>query len=573
MSPRSVCRWLTILTLSSAALAEPVVLADCEHPEAWKAAAPATVAAAGEAAVGQGAVQIGLPGTATLTLAARATAAMAAWDRYQGLSFMVKGDGSPNFGCLAVSGGGSDGTYSYVTWFPLRDTAWHQVTVGWDELVPEGQVDPIGTVGALPPSGITVVRCGSRWNIGHNNYPLPQVSFALDQVQLEETVPAPAAPPALRPFAEVVAQLTAGQPLRIQCMGDSITAGTSLPDRDNQRYAVLVGKLLREWLKNDGIVCESRAVGGAKLTDARAWVPRDFDGPAPDLVTVLYGYNDKSNAHTRDYYRRSLNDYLDRIARVTGGRTAVLLLTCLPGTGPRWSMLDDYAEVVRETATARGLACFEFQQVLKSAGREGVEEFFADQAHPNVAGHERLADALARYLAEQAGITPPPPAPKPVVPAGADRAWNFDDGLADWRLDGADVTLAPGLAKSGTAALRFQMTAPAADHRRAWSPRLVVTPGQRYRLSAEVFFEQAGDGKMGLYVGYLPGVDSASEPQIQAVRSAAMLVGQWEPVSGDITVPEGVGAMTVLIWSPRDGTGTYRVDDVVVKGFRGQGAG
>ncbi|MBI2302410.1 MAG: hypothetical protein HYU66_26190, partial [Armatimonadetes bacterium] len=296
--------WLPLL-LVVPLRAEPVVLADCETVTGWKANAPATVAAAADAAAGQGALQIGLPGTVVRELVPRATLAMAGWDRYQGISFQVKGDGSENYGCFAVSGGGSDGTYSYVTWFPLRDTTWHRVTVGWDDLVPEGQCDPIGSLGALPPSGITVIRCGCRWTIGHNNYPLPPVSFGLDQVQLEETVPASPAAPALAPFDQVIARLKAGQPVRIQCMGDSITAGTSLPDRENQRYAVLLGRLLREWLKNDQIVCESRAVGGARLNDARAWVPRDFAGPPPDLITVLYGYNDKSGAQTRDYYGRS----------------------------------------------------------------------------------------------------------------------------------------------------------------------------------------------------------------------------------------------------------------------------
>lgn len=565
MLRRFACQ-VGLLCVASVAVAEPVVLTDCESVNGWQAAAPATVEAAADAAVGQGAVQLTLPGTVKLVLAGRAVPAMAGWDRYQGLSFLIKGDGSENYGCLAVSGGGSDGGFSYVTWFPLRDTTWHKVTVGWDELVPENQVDPIGTPGALPPSGITELRCGSRWRIGHNNNPLPKVSFGLDQVQLEESVPGPAKPPVLRPFAEVVAKLRAKQPVRIQCMGDSITAGTSLPDRDHQRYAVLTGQLLREWLQNDQLVCESRAVGGAKLTDARAWVPRDFDGPPPDLVTVLYGYNDKSNTQTRDYYQRSLNDYLDRIARATNGQTAVLLLTCLPGCGPRWSMLDDYADAVRETAKARGLACFEFQQVMKSIGRDELPQFFADQAHPNVEGHERLAYALASYLVEAAGIKPPPPAVKPVVEAGPSQAWSFDDGLGDWRLDGPDVTLAKGPAESGAGALRYLMTGPAADHRRAWSPRLVVKPGQVYRVSARIHYEQAGAGTMGLYVGYLPSLDSDEQPQIQLVRRAASLVGQWETLSGEITVPPTAGAMTVLVWAPRDGTGTFWIDQVEVEG-------
>ncbi|MCF6313714.1 MAG: hypothetical protein L3J39_14810 [Verrucomicrobiales bacterium] len=36
-----------------------------------------------------------------------------AWDQYQGLSFMVKGDGSDLFGCISV-GDRATGAYSYI---------------------------------------------------------------------------------------------------------------------------------------------------------------------------------------------------------------------------------------------------------------------------------------------------------------------------------------------------------------------------------------------------------------------------------------------------------------------------
>jgi lysophospholipase L1-like esterase len=39
------------------------------------------------------------------------------------------------------------------------------------------------------------------------------------------------------------------------------------------------------------VTCYSRAVGGAKVNDARFWWRRDFEGVAPDLVTIAYGYN------------------------------------------------------------------------------------------------------------------------------------------------------------------------------------------------------------------------------------------------------------------------------------------
>lgn len=205
--------------------------------------------------------------------------------------------------------------------------------------------------------------------------------------------------PTTRPFSEIQAIVRAKKPVRIVCIGDPITAGTGLPDKEKQRYAVLLQEMLRQRLAYDQVFAESRAVGGARLTDARAWVPRDFVGSPPDLVTVLYGYNDKSGAHTKAYFKDSLNDYLDRIARQTGGGTAVLLLTTTPGLGPRFVMMDDYADAVRETAKARGLACFDLQKVFKEMGRAKIEGYFGNMAHPNAEGHRIIARAIAAFLA------------------------------------------------------------------------------------------------------------------------------------------------------------------------------
>ncbi len=56
----------------------------------------------------------------------------------------MKGDGSDQFGSLAVKG-----RFSFVTFFPLKNTEWHQVVVPWRDFVTEYQAEPIGTFGAI----------------------------------------------------------------------------------------------------------------------------------------------------------------------------------------------------------------------------------------------------------------------------------------------------------------------------------------------------------------------------------------------------------------------------------------
>ena len=149
----------------------------------------------------------------------------------------------------------------------------------------------------------------------------------------------------------------------------------------------------------DGITVESRAVGGAKLVDARVWVVRDFAGEPPDLTTICYGYNDKSAGQSKDYFKYSLNDYIDRICRQTGGRTAIVPITTLPGAQWRFVMMDDYAEGVREVSAERGLQCMDIAAQIKALGRMTWQtDYLRDRAHPNAEGHQWLAEHMADWF-------------------------------------------------------------------------------------------------------------------------------------------------------------------------------
>ena len=545
--------------------AEPVVPEDFENLAGWTAISGAAFKPAESAAIGEGAIRVTLPRMVSKQISRRPLEGSAAWDAYEGISFWVKGDGSDLFGSLAV-GPRPSGSYTYVCYFPLEDTEWHKITVAWADLVPEGQYYPIGTPGALPPSGIRAIRFGSRWTIYHNNAKIPKHEYCIDHVKLEESVQKPGLPPKPRPFSEILDLLKGGKRLHVVCMGDSITAGTSLADKDRERYAARLEVALREWLGNDQIACESRAVGGARLTDARAWVLRDFVGEPPDLVTVLYGYNDKSGSHIKPYFKDSLNDYIDRVVRKTGGKTAVLLMSTIPGTGERFVMMDDFADAVRETAKERGLACFDLQKALKAIGREKIQDYFADQAHPNADGHQLIADAIATFLVKSAGITTPKPEPQEaVVPPGSERAWTFEDGLAGWLLKTGDITPSKEKAGSGQAALQFLMKAAGKPHRCAYSPVMAVMPGQKYWIEGRAFCAEATNGTVGLYACSYSDAKAEGDPAIKPVRSASGIVGRWETVKGSFTVPDGAQAMRILIWSRNDSVGTFYVDDVRVR--------
>lgn len=391
-----------LLFACATAWAQPYLLEDFSDPEAIEARRGFNILRDAGCVIADGIATFhnpaGVGATVTIPVAEELLADNEAWDEFNGVSFMLRGDGSEHWGRV----GFGDGSHMYEFYFPLADDEWHEVRVHFDELVGVGPMYPLGSVGALPPSGIRTIQLGDRWHLTWNNAPMPEHSFAIDDVRLIADAPEPAPAPAPRPLEEVLQKLRDREPVGIQCMGDSITAGTGLPDRDTQRYAVLLGQKLRERLGYDEIECYSRAVGGARSPHARHWAPRDFHGVKPDLVTMAIGYNDKSGAYHPEYYAWAMNDYIDRVARLTDGTAAFCPITTLPGGAHRYVMMDDYAQAVRDLAAHRGdVTAIDLAAQIKQMGRAEWMKYLGDLAHPNIDGHEWLANALADWIVER----------------------------------------------------------------------------------------------------------------------------------------------------------------------------
>jgi lysophospholipase L1-like esterase len=360
----------------------------------------ARVEPAPEAAVGAGAATFFLPGFITKKIASPKPIDPDAMDEgYAGISFWVKGDGSDQFGTLVLCGMHPQWfPFKYACSFPLKDTTWKQYKFRWDELVPEDATYSIGTPGGAPPSNIGYIKVGSKWNTTHNNAQMPKFSFDLDHLQLEADLPAAAPVPALQKVETVRARLAAKKPVSILCLGDSITAGTSLRNADKERYAQVLEGMLRERCGYDDISVVSRAVGGAQGNDLRLWTHRDFTGIEPDLVIVMFGYNDKSWGYPAGYYGAIIKDYADRIARQTSGKAALLLMPPIPGRGPRYIMMDDYADATRRAGRENNIEICDIHAVFKAFGRAGLNEYMADDAHPNAKGHATMAETIAALL-------------------------------------------------------------------------------------------------------------------------------------------------------------------------------
>ncbi len=317
------------------------------------------------------------------------------WNRCKGISFKIKGDGSDNFGCITLMGRNS---WYYSWYFPLESKEWREYTVPWSDLTPGSDTisGEFNTPGNLTVDGISGIRFGDRWKIAANNRKIEPFCYQIADIRLVENA-APKyeigryQPP---PFSQFRDKLRSGKPLKIYCYGDSITAGTSLKNPDEERYAVRLQELLRG---GRDIQVRSFGVGGAHLYDVIGWMERDL-ADAPDLITIMIGYNNKSSAQPPEVFRRQLELWIDRVVAKTHGQTNILLIPTLPGCGSRYHMQDDLAQVVRDVARERNLPLCPVDLAFKKGGMEQISGLMADTAHPNAAGHRLFAETLADYL-------------------------------------------------------------------------------------------------------------------------------------------------------------------------------
>jgi len=127
----------------------------------------------------------------------------------------------------------------------------------------------------------------------------------------------------------VQAKLKAGQPITIVTMGDSLTDFAHWANREVNWPTLLQTQLKEKYNSQVNIV--NPAIGGTELRQNLIMLPRwTSKHPAPDLVTVFFGFNDWSSGMRGESFYAAQKDAIDRIRRATGGKADVLILTSAP---------------------------------------------------------------------------------------------------------------------------------------------------------------------------------------------------------------------------------------------------
>jgi acyl-CoA thioesterase-1 len=202
-------------------------------------------------------------------------------------------------------------------------------------------------------------------------------------------------------------------PIRVACVGDSITYGSGIDDRDKNSYPAVLGRLLgKEYaVRNFG-------VGGATLQkngDKPYWSLDEFKDVAafnPHIVIVKLGTNDSKpqNWHGADKFKIDLAALLNHL-RALPKEPQVFVCTPVPvhrdAFGIRETVVrDEIVPAVNEVAESSELPVIDLYGALREAG-----DLFPDGVHPNAAGAKKIAEAVAKTVQKHAETHKPAVAP------------------------------------------------------------------------------------------------------------------------------------------------------------------
>jgi len=321
------------------------------------------------------------------------------WDKAAGISFWIKGDGSDNWGAMSVFHGDDDPPMAYFAIFPLKDSEWHKVTFSWSDLIPfipKPDMRPIDPAGKVP-SKLSRISFGKLWFF--RKYPAH--SYTIDDFSLEFQIARDRGDymPKGNPLARTQALLKAGKPLTLVTMGDSLTDFKHAANRPVNWPTLTIEGMKKIGGSEVGLV--NVGVGGNQLVHGLINMPSWIcTTPKPDLVTILYGYNDLDDGITPEQFEQWLTIAIDRVRYTTKGSADVVIITSCPA-GAKWDEpgLSALADVCRRVAKAKNTGLADAATAIRTAGKDAAGLFFEDNVHLGPKAHALIAEAVLKAIA------------------------------------------------------------------------------------------------------------------------------------------------------------------------------
>ncbi len=192
------------------------------------------------------------------------------------------------------------------------------------------------------------------------------------------------------------AEVNDSDPVRIACVGDSITYGMRIEDRERHSYPAVL-----ERLAGDGVNVLNAGVSGTTLLrngNYPYWTTaafRDATAFEPDVVIIKLGTNDTKlrNWQHRDEFAGDLRAMIEHFADLPS-EPRIWVCLPVPMYGALRSLNDrtlrrELIPVIREVASEQEVPVIDLYSALDDA-----PEYFPDGVHPNADGARRIAETV-----------------------------------------------------------------------------------------------------------------------------------------------------------------------------------
>ncbi|MEX2113877.1 MAG: SGNH/GDSL hydrolase family protein [Pirellulales bacterium] len=204
--------------------------------------------------------------------------------------------------------------------------------------------------------------------------------------------------------------LVAATPVRIVCLGDSVTKAERPGVAAGETFcAVLERSLNASDEQDEQVEVINAGIGGHTTAQGLARFESDVLAHQPDYVVIMFGLNDswidQGNTESRLTVREYRANLEQMLAKLRHRRIGVLLMTPNPAIAPMYPAernvtLKPYVEAVRDLARREQLPLVDVYQRFAELAIEGVDlnTLFTDAMHPNPAGQKLIAGMLAEQF-------------------------------------------------------------------------------------------------------------------------------------------------------------------------------
>jgi len=186
-------------------------------------------------------------------------------------------------------------------------------------------------------------------------------------------------------------------PIRVACVGDSITQGVGTQSPDEESYPARLQSLLgRKWeIRNFGVG------GRTLLRKADAYDYSSALQFTPDVVVIALGTNDSKTQIWSVHQSEFADDYVAMIKAFQALPNHPQVWACLPPPAfpGNWGITEDVIRDgvipgIKKAAQITGIKVIDLHAPLLES-----KSWFPDAVHPNEAGAKRIAELVAQSLA------------------------------------------------------------------------------------------------------------------------------------------------------------------------------